>query len=126
MPKAAFFPAALAAFLAACSNASAASVDPANDVHCYALASGFRITADSRKAAPEHLHATAVFEEWYGAKLDEAVRNRGADRATREAAPVIQAFETEFQALKAHYLACTERAASDRAFNRFAAARPRR
>jgi hypothetical protein len=126
MPKAAFFPAALAAFLAACSNASAASVDSANDVHCYALAYGFRIAADSQKAAAEHRHATAVIEQWYGAKLDEAVRNRGADRVTREAAPVAQAFDTDFQALKAPYLACTERAASDRAFNRFAAAHPRR
>ena len=126
MSKLAPFPIALAAVLAACSSANAAPIDSGNDVHCYAMASGFGMIADIQKAPADQRHAAAVMEAWYGAKLDPIRKTRGADQVEREAAPVIQAFDADLGALKTAFIACTERAISDPSFNGFAARQSRR
>jgi hypothetical protein len=126
MPKTGPLAAGLAIVLAACSGANAAPLDSGNDVHCYAMASGFGMLADIEKAPAYQRHAIFVLESWYGARLDRIRQLRGADEVTREAAPVIRAFDSDLSPLKAAFRACADRATSDPGFDKFAERRSRR
>lgn len=109
--------------LAACSGAKAATADPGNDVHCFALAMGFRINTDLQKSPRSQRRAAKVIEAWYAGPFDRFVSAHGAGRAQLEVAPVVSALDADPAGLKGAYRACAERAIADPAFNRFAAAR---
>jgi hypothetical protein len=117
---------AMALAAAGCSNAEAGTADPANDVHCFALAMGFRINADLQKVPGAQRHAAAVIEAWYGRSFDRFVGEQGEDRAQSEVAPIVAAFDADPGRLKGAYAACAERATADPAFDSFARRAARR
>ena len=102
---------------AGCSAASAEGVDPNNDIHCAALASGFRIAADIEGAPQNQKKAIAFVDEWYSPKFDDAVKERGRDSVSAEAQAVIKAFDEDMPSLRDDFLLCSERAIEDAGLN---------
>lgn len=112
---------AFAAILAGCSAAAATAPDPSNDVHCFVLATGFLGLAQSGNAPANQRQAAAGIEAWYGVRFDAVVKARGKNSVLDEASRVAKFMDADFPAAKTAYLACTNRAVSDPAFNDFAA-----
>lgn len=113
MSKSPITTAVAAVVLAGCSPASAAGVDANNDIHCYLMATGFRMAADFSSAPQYQKSAAKWVEEWYRPKFDDAVRARGREQVSVEGDPVVKAFEADMLSLKDDHLSCAERATKE-------------
>jgi hypothetical protein len=114
----------LSAGLAACSDAKASLPDPTRDADCSVLAFYFHRQAAESEAPSHQKHAARVVHEWYAARIRKmAVEARwsGMDDFNREIGPILEAVKRDPMAMTDRYLQCTERAASDPGFDRFAA-----
>ena len=106
----------------ACSQANATSIDSKNDIHCATLASGFRIAAQQQGTPQHQVFAVIVIDEWYGAKMVQLSKAPGGrDRVMAEAEPIAKVLDADFEATKAPYTSCMERAVADPFFNSFVA-----
>jgi hypothetical protein len=106
--------------LAGCAKAGAATVDPNDDFDC-AVTSGFFLDAAKASGAPDQQqHALYVVNGWYAAKW-HAEHPAASDDESHAAAfskfKLIQADPMKYNTV---LQACTERAADDPKFNRFA------
>ena len=113
----------VAAGLAACSDAKASMPDPARDSDCSVLAFYFNQQAEQSQALPDQKHATRVVHEWYAGKVRRIAAEQwsGMEDLNRELGPVLEAVKRDPMAMTDHYLQCTERAAGDPGFDKFAA-----
>lgn len=107
--------------LAACSAASATTLDANDDVDCFALAAGFDGFAQSTNAPADQRRATAGIAAWYAVKFDKIIKARGKDSVRAEVTLLAKAVDADVPAAKIAYMACTERAVADPSFGAFAA-----
>lgn len=112
----------LPAVLGGCGQATAAVVDPENDVHCSVLAFYFHGLAKHTQAPEKQVRAAKGFHDWYAAKLREVAGERFTDPAIyeKEVGPVLEAVKADPLAMRDEMFACIDRAEGDPAFNRFA------
>lgn len=110
------------ALLSGCGGASAATLDPSDDVHCSVLAFYFDGLARHQGAPRDQLRATKVMHEWYAAKMRDVAVERWGDMAgfEKEAGPLLESVKADPQAMADEMLACTDRAVAAPGFNRFA------
>ena len=117
--------AALAAILAGCSAAAATTVDAGSDFHCLGVALGFAGVAEAQNAPADQQRATKAMADWYWAKNEAYLRARGTDAFMAEMAALVPIIDGDQEAARRAMLTCTDRAAADPGFNRFAARYPR-
>lgn len=110
--------------LAGCGQASAAVIDPADDVHCSALAFYFHGFAEHHKFPAAQINAAKGVHDWYAARMRSVAKERWGDMAgfEKEVAPLLEAIKADPLAMRDEMTACTERAAADPAFNQHARA----
>ena len=109
-------------FLGGCGAASAATVDPADDVHCSILAFYFHGLANHQGVAGDQIEATRVLHEWYAARMRVVAADRWSDTAAyeKEVAPLLERIKSDPQAMADEMLACTDRAIASAGFDEFA------
>lgn len=112
----------LATISGGCGQATAAAVDPKNDVHCSVLAFYFHGLATHTQASEKQVRATKGLHDWYAAKMKEVADERFKNPAflQNEVGPVLEAVKADPLAMRDEMSACAERAAADPSFNRFA------
>ena len=102
-----------------CSNASAAQVDPDNDIHCATLAVALRLISTQEKHVPEDQRRAVEFlDDWYGTKVRKLVLAQGEGKVLAEAEAVSKIVETSLPSLRSEIETCTERAISDAGLSR--------
>ena len=108
--------------MAACSPASAVTIDPKNDVHCSVLTFYFHGLAVHDGASSTQIRAAKGLQDWYAAKLRSLSGGRYADPALmqREIGPVLDTVKANPDAMRDAARACVSRAAADPSFNDFA------
>jgi len=108
--------------MAACSPATAVTIDPKNDVHCSVLTFYFHGLAVHDGASNTQIRATKGLEDWYAAKLRSHSGGRYADPTLlqRELGPVLDTIKANPDAMRDAAKACVSRAAADPSFNDFA------
>jgi len=104
--------------LAGCAKADAATVDPNNDYDCAITFRVFREVAKVQGAPDKARQGLFIMEQWYSAKWDHDHANT-PDPADHGDA-IIKAMSLNPVAYKEPLKACTERAAADPHFDRFA------
>ena len=99
-----------------------AVIDSDNDLHCMVLASYFQDVAERIDAPPSQRHAVAVMKEWYVDKAAPTVRAQwgNGDGARGELERISAAVKKDPEGMRPKFTACTERAAADPSFDRFA------
>jgi hypothetical protein len=108
--------------VAACSPASAVTIDPRNDVHCSVLAFYFHGLAVHDGASNTQIRATKGLQDWYTAKLRAHASGRYADPALlqRELGPILDTIKANPDSMRDAARTCVSRAAADPSFNDFA------
>jgi hypothetical protein len=114
--------AGLACLLAGCSDAQAAPIDPANDVHCAVMATAFQVAAAQQNATSFQQKSACVLAEWYAPSLRALATREGEEKALAQVAPLVEAVEADMLGHKDSFVACVTRAADDPRFDSFAAA----
>lgn len=110
--------------LSGCGRAQAATIDPANDVHCSVLAFYLHGLAKHEGRPDKQVRATKGLHDWYAAKMRAATGDRLKDPAVleREVGPLLETVKADPLATREEALACMERAQADPTFDRFASA----
>ncbi len=104
---------------AGCSTASAAQVDPENDIHCAILAKAMRLILVEEQHAPaKQRKAVQFLDDWYGTKLRKIALSQGEGKVLAEAEPISKIVETRMPSLRAEIETCAERAIRDAGLSR--------
>lgn len=108
--------------LSGCGTASAATIDPADDVHCSVVAFYFHGLAKHHGFPDDQQRAAKGIHEWYASKMRQVAVGRWGGMAgfEKEVAPLLETIKSDPLAMRDEMTTCTERAGRDPAFNRFA------
>ena len=110
--------------LSGCGQASAATIDPADDVHCSVIAFYFHGFAEHHGLPAYQQKAAKGVHDWYAAKMRLVAKERWGDMAgfEKEAGPLLETVKSDPLAMQDEMVACTARAAADPAFEQHARA----
>ena len=110
--------------LTGCGQASAAAIDPRDDIHCSVLAFYFHGFAQHHGMPAAQIKAAQAVHDWYAARMRAVAGERWSDMASfeKETAPVLETIKADPLAMRDEFAACTQRAAADPAFNKHARA----
>lgn len=107
-----------------CGQATAATVNPADDVHCSTLAFYFQGLAKHHQAPLVQQRAITGMHEWYAAKLREVAAARWKEKSEAEAeiGPILEKIKSDPLAMRDAMKECALRAQREPTFNAFARA----
>jgi hypothetical protein len=106
--------------LSGCSQADASVPDVSNDIHCSVIIYHFGGHAEQSGAPAEQKRAMAVLNEWYRAKVRQLPADRWESNSLmKETAPILETVMRDPQAMLDELKACSDRATTDPAFDRF-------
>lgn len=113
------------AMFAGCAPARGSVPDASNDLHCSVLAFYFAGYAEQSGAPTDQRQGAMAIHEWYAAKAREIAAQRSdPNSALAEMASVLEAVKRDPRSMLDEFSTCTDRAATDPAFDAFARTRP--